>query len=283
MKIRFELAIALALAVTQISYASLTGNPVADGWAAQGNSLSNGVYVRGSANYGYDTYSSTFTVDGSVSAATGGSWAVGDTVIGVGGVFNNNTSGWSVTGTPVNSLLSNATGPKIQAKFGTGANVVTPWSVSTLAPDAGNGVGSLANGGDGSIQIRSSAYNDSTFWTSNAGVLNTPSASHISRAGGSAPGANVARLIWNVDGNGELSSWQILLNVTLLGSLDPAPTPGSLALLTVQNGDNAYTDALVQIPGGGGVVPEPAAVVVWGGLALVIGGANWWQKKKTLA
>jgi hypothetical protein len=278
MKSRLILAIAVALLATQTSYASLTGNPAVDGWAPQGHSLAEGVYVRGSANYGFDTYTSTFIVDAAIQAAAGGGWNVGDTVIGVGGVFNSTTSGWTVTGAAVNSALSNATGPKIQVKFGTDASVAIPWSASTIAPDAGNGVGSLANGGDGSIQIRSSAYNTAADWAANDDALNTPSSSHITRQGGSTPAADVARLIWNIDGGtGELSSWQILLNISLLGSLDPAPSPGSLAIMTVQNGDNAYTDALVEIPGGGGVVPEPGTMAVWAMLALA-GGAGWWKK-----
>lgn len=279
MKSRYLLAVVIALAFSQVSQASLTGNPIADGWTSNGNSLSSGVYVRGNANYGFDTYSSTFAVDAAISAASGGSWSVGDTLIGVGGVFNNNTSGWTVTGTAVNSLLSSSTGPKIQVKFGTGANVTTPWSTSTLAPGVGNGVGSLSNGGDGSIQIRSSAYFSASEWTNNAGLLMPlDKPGHITRQGGSTPSADVARLIWNVDGAGELSSWQILLNITQLGILDPAPGPGRLAIMTVQNGDNAYTDALVEISGGGGVVPEPGTMAVWAVLALV-GGASWWKKK----
>lgn len=283
MRSRLLLALAVALGSFQISHASLSGNPVDDGWTYQGNSLSSGVYVRGSANYGFDTYSSTFAVDGAISTASGGSWTVGDTVIGVGGVFNNNTTGWTVSGTAVNSLLSNSTGPKIQVKFGTDAFVVTPWSASTIAPGAGDGVGSLGNGGEGSIQIRSSAYFTADNWSDNAGeLMPLDKPGHIARQGGSTPSDDVARLIWTVDGNNELSSWQILLNVTMLGSLSPAPGPGSLAIMTVQDGDNAYTDALLEVAGGGGVVPEPATMAIWGGLALVVGGASWWKQNRTL-
>ncbi len=125
------LVVAIVLAVAQSSEAAITGNPFSDGWTSQGNSLSNGVYVRGNANYAFDTYSATVVVDSALRTASGNVWSIGDTVIGVGGVFRSITAaeaGWGAfTGNAVNSLLTtNLTGPKIQAKFGTGVAITTP-------------------------------------------------------------------------------------------------------------------------------------------------------------
>ncbi|NLX59921.1 MAG: PEP-CTERM sorting domain-containing protein [Phycisphaerae bacterium] len=79
----------------------------------------------------------------------------------------------------------------------------------------------------------------------------------------------VARMIWIYDEDlGYVSSWELLLNVSLLERLAPEsyeglfPAIGDMAIVTVQNGDNAYTDALVT------VVPEPATMALLGlGLA----------------
>ncbi len=103
--------------------------------------------------------------------------------------------------------------------------------------------------------------------------MNLASASHITSYLSPTPSASVARLIWNVS-NGELSSWQILLNVTQAGFV----TDGN-AIMTVQNGDNAYTDALVGVARGNGVVPEAASVVIWSLLVSAVGGIGWWRRR----
>lgn len=41
----------------------ITGDPATDtGWTLAGHSLQNGTHVKGSANYGFDAYSTGFTV-----------------------------------------------------------------------------------------------------------------------------------------------------------------------------------------------------------------------------
>jgi hypothetical protein len=87
-----------------------------------------------------------------------------------------------------------------------------------------------------------------------------------------------ARLIYELDGSGELASWQILLNVTRLSAVSPftyIPEPGVPALMTVQDNDGAYTDALLVIAAESAAVPEPTSLVAWSLLALALGGAGW--------
>lgn len=251
-----------ALALTQAAVATpITGDPSADGWVSSGNSLSNGVYVRGSANYGYDTYSAGFTIQsGSALDITDAgdsslSWLAGDTVLGAGGKFQPITAsdaGWSgFTGGSVNGRLSGTTpGPKLQAKFGTAD---ATWSTSTVVPHGGNGSSSSSDGG-GRVQVRTSGWNSASEWSTDAGTLLTPSDSHIIWDGPVDPSEEVARLIWNWDvTNNLVASWEILLNVSLLERLTPSsyaglfPAIGDMTILTVQDRSSDYTDALVQI------------------------------------
>lgn len=272
-----------ALALSQaVNATPITGDPGADGWMAFGNSLSDGVYVKGDANYGYNTYSAGFMIEtGSVLDISDGSlsWLAGDTVIGVGGEFQSigaAAAGWSsFTGGAVNSKRSANTGPKLQAKFGT-ANAT--WTASSVAPGNGNGNSSSSNGG-GRVQVRTSGYFDSGVWSTGSGTLHVPTDSHVLWDGPIDPAEQVARLIWNWDSTNNLvESWEILLNVSLLDRLTASdyaglfPAIGDMAILTVQDGDNSYTDALVQIARVGTSttsVPEPDSLFLF--VACLIG------------
>lgn len=272
-----SVGVAAALLSGSVSLAAtVTGNPLADGFAFQGNSLSNGSYVRGSANYGFDMFRTVLTVTEGSNLVTGtgdGAWNVGDTVLAVGGVFQAITAedaGWTdFSGNGVNSLYNSSTALKLQAKFGTAAGT---WSTSTIAPGLGNGSGSLGDGGVGAMQVRTSGSNSFGFWAANADTLNPlASSGHIERFGGSAGmNASVARLIWNCDDSGRVVSWEILLNATLLANLTTPGYTGMIpnadfsAIMTVQNGDGAYTDGLVQ------GVPSPGALALMG-LAGILG------------
>jgi hypothetical protein len=278
-------AISSAVLLADAKADSVTGNPFADGWTAGGHSLAQGTYVRGSANYAYQTYSAVLTVTpGSNLEISDGanSWLVGDTVLGLGGVFDFDgitaaDAGWTdFSGVGVNSLLPNYTanpnrlGPKLQAKFGTEDST---FSASTVAPGAGNGAGSGGSDGKvGMLQIRTSAYLGQADWSGGAGaVQNLASAGHIDRVGGTTPIPEVARLMWTWDETLKaVVGWEILLNTSLLERLypdyaGPIPTAGSLSLLTVQDNDNAYTDALVQFQ----AAPVPLPAAAWGGMALI--------------
>ena len=91
MKFRIAAITAAAmLAGTWTVSASITGNPLTDGWTSYGNSLASGTYVTGSGNYGYEAFGAGLTVQaGSNLEISAGSlsWLAGDTVLGVGGIF----------------------------------------------------------------------------------------------------------------------------------------------------------------------------------------------------
>ncbi len=262
------------LFAVQAGAATISGNPFTDGWTNGGNSLSNGVYVRGSANYSFDIYTTATTVMAGTNLEISdgpNSWIDGDTVLGLGGIFTDisaSTAGWAgFTGNAVNTLLGGSdfgADVKLQAKFGANDSIFT---TSTTAPGAGNGQGSLGDhGGIGAIQVRTSGSNNAAFWANGSGTLNTlASSSHISRNGVSSPDTDVARIYWNWDTtNQRITSWEILLNISLLDRLDAlvvGRTPGLITtggqiFATVQNRDGAFTDGLVNTAA---VVPVPAA------------------------
>ena len=278
-------AVLVLLCLGGIAQAAVTGNPLADGWTSGGNSLSNGVYVRDPANYGFETYAGLLAVSsGSNLEISDGanSWLVGDTVLGVGGRFANITAseaGWTAfTGNLVNSILGEDT--KFVAKFGTSLASFAP---STIAPAAGTGLGSMGtNGGNGAVQVRTSGWfygythlpETNTTWSGNSGqlmLLDKPT--HIVRNGTAAPDADVARLmwIWNPTA-GHVDSWEILLNTSQLRRLDPTflgpdPSGGNKAIASVQRRDGVYTDALVTMP----AVPEPSSIIaLLGGLGSLL-------------
>lgn len=272
-------AMLAAGAVSSVALAgNVTGNPIADGWTHAGYSLSEGSYVRSTktstlyAAYGFDMYRAAFNVTSGSNLEAAG-WAAGDLVLGVGGSFRYATAeecGWSQF-SDSHAVNANLGSVKLQAKFGTADNT---WAASSTGPGPGDGVGSLDFGGVGAVQIRTSAYNDATFWASNSGaVMNLQSSSHFTRQGGShGANASVARLVWEFDSQTGLpSSWQILLNVTQLQNMTTGgfsgliPDENFAAILTVQNADNGYTDGLIH------GIPAPGALALLG-LAGVVAG-----------
>ncbi len=283
---------ALSLLLAGIAQAaSVTGDPGADGWVYGGNSLASGVYVTGSANYAFDTYSLGFSIaSGSNLEISDGmySWLAGDNVVAVGGKFQDITAaaaGWGAfSGGAVNALLPAGQNPsnlKLQAKFGTSA---ATWTTSTIAPGSGDGNSSGGSGG-GRVQVKTSAYFGATVvtggqtepwtWAGNSGqLLVLDKDSHIDWAGigpDPQPSKYAARMIWIYDGSvGHVSSWELLLNTSLLDRLVPdhvLPAIGDQAILTVQHADAAFTDALVQVS----PVPVPAAAWLLGSALGVLG------------
>ena len=289
-----KLSISAFLLLLSASAHAITGDPVADGWISGGNSLSNGVYVGGSANYSFETFSAAFTIaSGSNLEISDGanSWLAGDNVVAIGGKFESITAdiaGWGAfSGGAVNGLLPSGQNPsalKLQAKFGTS---LATWTTSTTAPGSGNGNSSGGSGG-GRIQVKTSAYFGATeltpgqtepwTWAGNSGeLLVLDKDNHIDWAGiapDPQPTKYAARMIWIFDEVvGHVTSWELILNTSLLDRLLPGhllPTAGDKVILTVQQGDNAYTDALVQLSSTT-VVPVPAAAWLFGGALAMLG------------
>jgi hypothetical protein len=311
--------LALGLGMLQANTATaLTGNPLHDGWAYGGHSLDQGAYVRGSGNIGFDMYSTQFIVSESNSSlfslaghsGTGfddyygatrtwntdsaRNWDVGHTVIGIGGMFSSITAaeaGWGAfTGNAVNSNIDGEHRLRLQAKIGTAD---AAWSASTLAPDAGNGSGSSANGGLGSLFVRTSGWHDLSTWESQAGtIFGLQDPAHLLRDGASV-GVDAARVIWTWDANDERpGSWQLLVNLSLvdadapLGFAGLLPNFGNAVIGSVQVNNAAYTDGLMSIGGYAAgyplaEVPVPAAVWLLGtGLIALVGVARRKHQKQ---
>jgi hypothetical protein len=272
-------AACLVLSVSLASAAiTLTGNPAQDGWTAGGNSLSSGVYVDGAGNYGFDVYSATMTADAAIATAMG--WTQGDTILGVGGVFNGANP----------ELVGATSGPKIQVKYGTGISVPTPWAASSTLVAPGNGNAHFGNGGEGAAEVRSSGFLSSSAWIASAGQL-VPSTSSdpIDRIVGGTeidnqPYTNVFGLIWTVSA-GQPSAWEVLLDITQLAAASPTePTPlaGDQAIMTIQNGAGDFTDALLNVSAlAPAPAPEPASLVVWSLIGLTIAGAAWRHRNRS--
>ncbi len=288
----------VAAAIVSLGFASaahanvVTGDPSADaGWAWMGHSLENGVYAAGSANYGFHVYSAGFTIQsGSNLEISDGnlSWLAGDTVVGVGGRFESITAadaGWTAfSGNSVNALLS-STGPRLQVKFGT-ANAA--WATSSTAPGGGDGLSGSSLGG-GRVQVRTSSYfspdtassGEGYTWDDHSGqLLVLDKEGHIAWDGVSTqPDKRAARMIWIWDEIAQhVVSWELLLNVSLLDRIAPVdftgllPSIGDQAILTVQDGNSSYTNALVMI------IPEPASLVLLG-----IGGFTLLRRRRRTA
>jgi len=210
--------------------------------------------------------------------------------LGVGGQFQSITApaaGWGAfSGGAVNALLPAGQNPsslKLQVKFGTS---LATWSTSTVAPSAGNGNSASASGG-GRVQVKTSAFFGATVltigqtepwtWSGNSGqLLVLDKTSHIDWTGQPLPSKYAARMIWIYDAtSGHVDSWELLLNTSLLDRLNPGqllPSIGDKAILTVQNGDGAFTDALT-------TVPEPASITL-ALLGLGLGGLVLIRKRK---
>lgn len=282
MKLRKILVMPLLAASVALAQAAwgVTGDPVADGWAYGSNSLENGTYVRGDGNLGFDIHSTGFTL-GAGSNLLDANWQVGDTVLGIGGVINAIGSaaqlGWpSITGPTVNDNLTQSV--RIVTKFGTSP---TAWSASTVAPSAGNGSGSFSGGagGDGSLLLAtySPAANnglhlhpspDFGLMASLLGpdiVHEIPLLQRYDSGVVTTLASTAGKLIYTLDGNDVLSTWEVFVNVTLLEGYGIVPELGDRGMQTLQRSTGVYTDGLV------GVIPEPATVglVVLGAAALL--------------
>ena len=261
----------------------VTGDPSVDsGWAAGGNVLDVNKYLLGNANFGFNMYSSAFTADSALASAIGSGWNAGDTILAMGGKRQSTdgvTAGWglSFTGAAVNSNLTSSA--RIVAKFGTSiANSVTP---STVRPDSGNGLGSFSGGnlGDGSILL--GTPNSGGFFTAgNQGLFLTFRTDQRYSGGNVTNISNgFGRIIYELGGDSLLSSWEVLLDTTLLAaSFSNVPTVGQHSVLTEQRGAGAVTDGMVTIT----AVPE-APAFLFGGVACCLVGLTVFCRKLKLA
>lgn len=249
--------------------AAQTGNPVADGWLySGGNSAANGTYIQGAARMNYTPYATTFTLTAGsplLSGTAGFQWNVGDTILGIGGVFTVTAPTAAANGWPSYSMtMDNAdrtSSMRIVAKFGTSP---TSFGPSTVAPGSGNGASSFSGGagGAGSILINNTV---GTLIGTPSGQVRLPDQAQIYTGSGVANiDVNYGRLVYVHDGS-VASSWEALINLTLLNAnigmlYGDLPQYGDRHDVALQRSTNASVDALV--------VPAPGAAAAVG-MALV--------------
>ena len=234
----------------------VTGNPIADGWTLVGNSRALGVYVRGSADFDYNLYTYSSTVDSAsnplIANFGGTGWQAGDILLGIGGFIVDQTNP---------QLAANV---RTLAKYGTSTSTFSA-SSTTTPPGDGNTSFSGGFGGTGSIQL---AVNTGTSIQANAGALRLPDT--VNRYDGAnsvtAP-LDLGRYIFTYN-NGLLQSWEWVLNQSLLqrlGLAPPGPAAGDRFIATVQAGGGATTDSLGFTPTvTPTVVPEPSSFLLSG-------------------
>lgn len=240
-----------ALAASADDY---TGDPAADGWLLHGNSLANGIYIRGVAGLSFDVYSDTFTIttnsplwDGTLADPNSGFWHPGDLVLGLGGV---NESGYIYE-------------PRMVAKFGAAGATFSP---STLPSPAGNGNGSFSGGNAGNGGVQADYEYQFTLGETNLnpadqnGGIELPD-NVLYYSGGSSNidpvyGAILARFQQDGQGRDVLQSWEVAVDLTALSDPDRAnfgsevPIIDGRSDMALQENLGDYTDAFV--------VPEPS-------------------------
>ena len=243
--------------------AQVTGDPLLDSWTYVGDSATTNFNYASTTGLPYDIgmYTTAFTLSAGspMQSALSGFAGVGDTVVGVGGVFNTVLS------------LSVAEDTRLVAKYGT--NTAT-WGYD--APSESSPLyGGLSNGGVGSILLGTAADTFSPPASGNSSPLVEPADSpeeQASISGTTAINADIGRVITYWNGN-TLVGYESFLDLTLLASQDSdtAVTLGNDFVLDLQEGTGNFQDSIGVLPdiAPPTAVPEPAASLPL--LALTLG------------
>jgi hypothetical protein len=244
------------------SAAVITGNPLNDGWTFLGNSLSTGVFIRGSAA-NFDVYATSFQLAAAsplITSFPGTGWMASDTIVGIGATI-----------APITS--TNAT---VFAKFGSSSALFSPDSNGRLlAPNDGLGSFTAGHGGLGSIQLDSGTIGSPGSLKASGAINNggtfsvfTNTARYNGTSSVPVPQSDIGRLAyqWNNVANG-LGGVEALLNVSLLSRLgySDAPAVGNKFDLNVSLVGGGSTDAFGVIPA---AVPEPSSFVLLASAAI---------------
>lgn len=228
-----------------------SGNPAVDGWNHVGHSMEQGLYAKGSGNYGYDIYTYRGTVGGASDLApevfrlrqhedqsgyygsfyrnwdpfTQDLWETGDSIVGIGGVFrteNDPTAlGWP-DGTTWSASLPENENPAYQRyRLAVKLAPSDHFTASTTPPPNSNGNSSFA---DHDVYVRGSEWRPVSDWIAYSGDMmgvqdgssDTTQVVAIPYGATYEGDRNAFRFIWTYDQNNRRpASWQILINETL--------------------------------------------------------------------
>jgi hypothetical protein len=250
----------LSLAVAGSAFAqSPTGNPLTDGWTAEGVSSAPGTYIDGAGIYSATIYTTAFTLSPSSTLVTnlnGFNWSAGDTIVGVGGILSASSDLTYSGGADEHGVShSGATSTRFVIKYGSPA---ATWT----AP----GAGALANGGTGSVLLGTFS---SDLYPGNGGQPIIPSDAPQIQTGPSSTltiTGNVGMVFGNWTGSGSSSNlvgFESLLDLTLLEAQFPTNNVqlGDKFVLDLQRGTGNFQDSLGTLPS---VVPEPSTIILVG-------------------
>jgi hypothetical protein len=241
-----------------IGLAQITGDPLTDGWTADGVSSGAALLFQTttSGSYSANIYTTAFTLGagssllGTLGTASG--WNANDTVVGVGGVFNASSDLTYSGGADQNNVThAGSTSTRIVIKYGT--------STQTWTPGSANGA-SLASGGIGSVLLGTYAYD---FYPADSGTFITPSDSPEEQTGSGSSdfvtiNGDVGQIITYWSGS-QMIGFESFMDLTLLDSLYPSAnvTLGNDFVLDLQRGSGDVQDSLGTLPSAALAVPEP--------------------------
>jgi hypothetical protein len=260
-----------------------SGNPVVDGWVHAGHSMEQGLYAKGSGNYGYDIYTYRGTVGSAADLGpevfrhrhhednpgyysdfyegwdpfTQDLWETGDSIVGIGGVFRTESDPTAL-GWPAGTIWSSSlpTNGSLQAyRLAVKLSPSDHFAASTSPPPNSNGNSSLA---DHDVYVHGSEWTPVTDWIAYSGDMmgvqdgssNTTQVVAIPYGATYEGDRNAFRFLWTYDEvNRRPASWQIIINETLYAewvAANQAYGAGwsiESAITSVQFSNNAYTDA----------------------------------------
>jgi hypothetical protein len=258
----------LSLASAGAAFAQTpTGNPSTDGgWTAEGMSASAGVYNFGTGSFNAQIYATAFTLAPSstlISSLGGYNWNVGDTIVGVGGVFTGVNADLTYSGgaDEYGNTHADSTSTRIVVKYGTST---ATWAAP--APNStGTAYGSQANGGVGSVLLGTYPYD---FYPANSNTLVATGDSPLLQTGPASTSSItgvVGRVITSWNGTNAMVGFESFLDLTLLDATYPSNNValGDEFILDLQRGTSTtlYQDSLGTLPS---VVPEPSTIVLVG-------------------
>jgi hypothetical protein len=259
MKTKSSLLLTLPLllaAGASTTFGQVTGNPASDGWTSDGLSTASGNLLFETGNFSVNMYATAFNLAagspllGTVGTSEG--WSVGDTIVGVGGVFTP-TGNSSVTYDNANGTVTT----RFVVKYGT----------STAAWTAGSAAGAAAAlGGTGAIELGTS-----TEVLSPTSGLQIPSNTPEEITGPSSTATisdDVGQILTSWTGTAPapastIVGFESFLDLTLLDSQVPSANValGDDYVLDLQQQSGALQDSTAALPGSVAAVPEPSMLL----------------------